>query len=540
MDRTDTSMKESKIIETFEVTNVSMLCLKCCNYVELTNLQDHRAVHEALSLYKYDIQTKPSNVQTLSQRRAALIKNLNKLNIGSCAYQKKLEKIDLAYEVLKSDIYGQSNKVKSSFIEHHDVLIRSGSDKLHEEVYIGVCESANEKWRSTMEDTYSYKSECIGGQTISHFAVFDGYSGPTAANQCSAQFYQILKEMFGDFRCFSDSDVLAAFQQAFDKMDMILLFGADETSRNRWSGCSATTCLLTEDTLLVANVGNVKAMLVLDDYSFQTLTEDHTPDNKSEKHRIKANGDIHKWSKTALVNGVVATTRGLGNHGDPTLKLNILNIPAVNRASLSGNVQIILVASFGFWQVFNESEVVLLIKAWLKESATELTAIENSIKSGGNDSSNSIQITIQNEDVLNTEFFNDHAQIKKEETPTQKNSEVLPRRNNHVSSKSHNLISPSNFSDMSSQQYSNDYNNANSATITPLDHEQECIEEALLSGLLIDCVNRHDSEHVATEISKHLVKAALMAGSKENITVIVVIRNVSSKVINDSTVVVKC
>ncbi|XP_028393257.1 probable protein phosphatase 2C 59 [Dendronephthya gigantea] len=477
MDRKDTSVERGKIIEAFKETNVSMLCLKCCNYVELTNLQDHRAVHEALSLYQYDIQTKPNDLQTLSRRRATLIKDLNRLDIGRSAYQKKLGKIDLAYEILKSDMYGRSNKAKSSFIEHHDVIISSESDKLHGNVGVGVCESANEKWRSTMEDAYSYMSECISEQTISYFAVFDGYSGSTAANQCSAQFYQILKETFSDFKCVDDADVLASFQQAFDRMDRILLFGAEETSRNRWSGCSATTCLLTEDTLLVANVGNVKAMLVLDDNTFQTLTIDHSPDNKSEKHRIKANGDIHKWSKTVWVNGVVATTRGLGNHGDPILKSNILNVPAFKLTPLAGDVHLLVVASYGFWQVFNENEMVLLIKAWLEENATGLTATENSTKSRGNDS---IQITIQDEDVLNAESLNDQ-------------------------------------------------------TTTQLDHEQECKEKASLSGLLIDCVMRHDSEIVAGGISKHLVKAALTAGSKENITVIVVIRNMFSKVIHDST-----
>ncbi len=483
----DRSINEHEEIETFQTANISMLCLKCSSYVDLKSLQDHRGLHEALALYQYDFQAKPTNEQALSRKRAALIKDLNKLlNISRSAYSKKLAKIDLAYEVIKSAIYGRSNKVKPSFIEHHDVIIRSVRAKLPEGVALGVSESANEEWKSVMEDAYSYMYEFSEGKTITYYcAVFDGYSGVTAAKQCAAQFNQILNETLCDFnfsKCLKGSDcqLLDAFQQAFDTMDNVLLYGTNETSRNRWSGCSATTCILMDDILHVANVGNVKAALIKDDGSFQTLTEDHTPANKKEKHRIKASGDIHKCSKTVWVNGVVMTTRGLGNHGDPILKSSIINVPAVCCIPLADG-QIILVASYGFWQVFDENEAVLLIKECLEENVN-----------------NSIEIVIE----------------KQNENQCSQCLNVNNTTCNCVLNSQDLLLS--NTSDMNEQ----DSNYDTTSSCQP----NECTaEKRSLSKLLRDLVMRYDADCVAVDISKYLMKAALTGGAKENITVMIII-----------------
>ena len=462
---------EDKEIETFLATNMSILCLKCSNYINLKSLQDHRTLHEALALFHYDFQEKPTTAQELSRKRAALIKDLNKcLNRSRSTYTRKLGEIDLAYEVIKSAIYGRSNKVKPPFIQHHDVIIRSASIKMTDALALGVCETTNEDWKSEMEDAYSYRYEFSEEQEVTYFAVFDGYNGMTAAKQCADQFYQILKETVCDFnlKCIEDCQLSGNFQQAFDNMDKVLLYGANETSRNRWSGCSATTCMIMDDTLHVANVGNVKATLIKNDGSYETLTEDHTPANKKEKHRIKTSGDIHKWSKTVWVNGVVSTTRGLGNHGDPLLKSSIINVPAVCCVPLA-NVEIILVASYGFWEVFDENEAVLLIKEWLKQNINKLGDVGNSENNRGN----SIEIVIQKE-----------SSSESSDTINEPKGDVFGKL----------------FTD-----------------------EQDPAEKSLISVLLRNIVIRYDAASVAVEISRHLMRAALTASAKDNITVMVII-----------------
>ena len=62
-----------------------------------------------------------------------------------------------------------------------------------------------------------------------------------------------------------------------------------------------------------------------------------------------------------LVNGVLATTRGLGNHGDELLKRYVSNKPYTTSISLDESDQFLVIASRGLWQVLSENEVALLL-----------------------------------------------------------------------------------------------------------------------------------------------------------------------------------
>lgn len=60
-----------------------------------------------------------------------------------------------------------------------------------------------------------------------------------------------------------------SFKHAYKQMDKLLLRGRDETSRKRWSGATACTCLIenrdNNDTWIhVANCGDVEAIVVFD------------------------------------------------------------------------------------------------------------------------------------------------------------------------------------------------------------------------------------------------------------------------------------
>lgn len=496
---------EHEEIETFEGNNVTFLCLKCSNYVVLSSLQDHRLLHEALTLFQFEFHTKPTSERELNRKRALLMKELNKVeNITRSSYSKQLARIDFAYEVIKSAIYGRSNKVKPCFIEFRDVKINWTSVVLHEGATLGpslgVCKSTNEKWRSVMEDAYSYMFDVIQGRTVAYFAVFDGYSGMTAARHCAAQFYQIIKESFVELNCNAEANK-TCFKQAFENMDKVLLHGVNEASRNRWSGCSATTCVLIEDTLHVANVGNVKATLINNDGSIQTLTEEHTPANKKERDRIKASGDVCKWSKTLWVNGVVMTTRGLGNHGDPLLKSSIINVPAVCHVQLA-DAQIILVASHGFWQVFSENEAVQLIMDWLRGGISTCA--------GGDIINNSIEIVKFNEDAVSSVSMKDKDKNLHYTKTNLNGKQCLQCLNNEAC----NCFSNDQNKNM---QDCPSYEGTKATKV----RKEQSAEKTFISKLLGEL--GMSTDHVAAEVSKHLTTAALTAGAKENITVMIVI-----------------
>ena len=65
--------------------------------------------------------------------------------------------------------------------------------------------------------------------------------------------------------------------------------------------------------------------------------------------------------KEMRVNGVVATTRGLGNHGDVVLKKSVIVEPHTMSVAVDQYCQFLLLASHGVWEVFSETEATNLL-----------------------------------------------------------------------------------------------------------------------------------------------------------------------------------
>lgn len=74
-------------------------------------------------------------------------------------------------------------------------------------------------------------------------------------------------------------------------------------------------------------------------------------------------GTLSDSSKECRVNGVLMTTRGLGNHGDKKLKKCVLVEPYTTSVPIDQYAQFLVLATRGVWEVFSENEVAsLLIK----------------------------------------------------------------------------------------------------------------------------------------------------------------------------------
>ena len=64
----------------------------------------------------------------------------------------------------------------------------------------------------------------------------------------------------------------------------------------------------------------MRGILVRGNKAYQ-ISKDHSPHNPKEKARVvKAGGSISVGERDLCVNGALAATRGLGNHGDVALR----------------------------------------------------------------------------------------------------------------------------------------------------------------------------------------------------------------------------
>ncbi|KAL9958164.1 hypothetical protein ACROYT_G035140 [Oculina patagonica] len=500
---------------------ISIVCMKCEEEIKVRLLKEHQEFHNALEMFRFTMERKPSSVKQLIKRRRAILRRLNEnASSENPVSMKKLEKLNLAYEMIKADIEGTNTTLRNVdefFVNQPN--IQGHGTTLNCALAFGVCQHANSRWKTSMEDRYAFKDFFCNDPQSGFFAIYDGYYGSMAAEKCARYLGEILERKVERIYHTNmkhenvNEEIVTAFNEAFEEMDRILLYGVEEQSRNRWSGCSALTCLLRGNNLYVANAGNVRAVLCRGDGSIDRLSNVHSPWDKRERRRIrKARGDVSKSDKTALVNGVVKSTRGLGNHGDPNLKSSVIKTPFVNCLTLDDADQFLILASNGVWEVFSEEEVILLLEDILPEIDVKAIVMR----------------------------MQERASALEVGLPVPKWDEIPRRSTKGVASPERNKDTVEVSSEENSQESmanedksSDNEDSQSSESPTEIDENKPVIK---LPGLLpppppsiksrASTLQRKEKAcALAKALSERLVEGAILAGSRDNITVAVVLLN---------------
>lgn len=500
---------------------ISIVCMKCEEEIKVRRLKEHQEFHNALEMFQFTMDRKPSTVKQLIRRRRAILRRLNETaSSEKPVSMKKLQRLNLAYEAIKANIEGTNTTLRNVdefFLDQR--TIHGQGTSLSCALAFGVCQHANSRWKTSMEDRYAFKDFFCNDPQSGFFAIYDGYSGSMAADKCARYLSELLENKVERIYQTSmkheniNEEISVAFNEAFEEMDRILLYGVEEQSRNRWSGCSALTCLLRGNNLYVANAGNIRAVLCRGDGSIERLSDNHSPWDKKERHRVrKAKGDVSKSDKTALVNGVVKSTRGLGNHGDPNLKTSVIRTPFVNCLALEESDQFLILASNGVWEVFSEEEVILLLEDILPE--IDVKAI--------------------------VRRMHDRASALEEGLPVPKWDEI-PRRSKGVATPEGNKVSVVEKSTEEISQtdiankdsYSENEEGHSRENTTEMDENKPIGESpvllqppAPLLRLRGTMLQRNEKAcALAKALSERLVEGSILAGSRDNITVAVVLLN---------------
>ncbi|XP_047434460.1 protein phosphatase 1K, mitochondrial [Mugil cephalus] len=166
---------------------------------------------------------------------------------------------------------------------------------------------------------------------ILYFAVFDGHGGSEAADYCEKYMEKYIVDLVAN-----ENNLERVLTKAFLEVDKAfarhLHFCPNVPGMN--VGTTATVALLRDGIeLVVASVGDSRAMLCRKGKALK-LTDDHTPERKDEKERIKKSGGFITWNSLGQpnVNGRLAMTRSIG---DFDLKnMGVTAEPETKRVSL--------------------------------------------------------------------------------------------------------------------------------------------------------------------------------------------------------------
>ena len=528
--RSDVHFPPIKTINPMMKPEITIVCMKCEEEIKVRQLKEHQEFHNALEMFRFSMERKPSSVKQLVKRRRAIMKRLNEAaNSENPVSMKKLQKLNLAYELLKADIEGTSTTLRM-LDEYFQIQpsFQGHGTPLNCALAFGVCQYANARWKTSMEDRYAFKDCFCNDPQSGFFAVYDGYSGTMAAEKCARYLGEIVErkvEAIYNTNMIHETvnaEIVTAFKDSFEEMDRILLYGVEEHSRNRWSGCSALTCLLRGNNLYVANAGNIRAVLCRGDGSIERLSTNHCPKDKKERHRVrKAKGDISNSEKTALVNGVLKSTRGLGNHGDPILKTSVIKTPAVNCLTLEESDQFLILASNGVWEVLSEEEVILLlediipdidVKAIVKRMQERASALEVGLPVPKWDEIPRRDRGVANEGDKDIEAVSTSLNEEKSEGE----GEHVHDEENLIEEQRHHLTGSPLEVDIKLDE--NRHCAKSPGLLPPSDSLSQISRGSKLFRSEKACA-------LAKALSERLVEGAILAGSRDNITVSVVLLN---------------
>jgi protein phosphatase 1L len=240
--------------------------------------------------------------------------------------------------------------------------------------------------RASMEDFLQAKfsQHPTNGSTVGFFGVFDGHGGSGAAAYVQENLWKTLKSN-NKF----DSDIKNALVEAFVETDKAYL--ADEANFKKDDGCTAVAAVLLEDRLIVANVGDSRAVLSRSGKAYP-MSEDHKPNRADERQRIEEAGGVVVWAGTWRVGGVLAVSRAFG---DRLLKKYVVAEPDVLEENLTGDDTLLIMATDGLWDVISNQDAISMVRNMPTAEQAAVRLTNEAFQRGSNDNISCIVVSFK-------------------------------------------------------------------------------------------------------------------------------------------------
>lgn len=247
--------------------------------------------------------------------------------------------------------------------------------------------------RANMEDFLQarFSQHPTDGSTVGFFGVFDGHGGPGAAAYVQQNLWKTLQTN-NNF----DSDIKQALMEAFVATDNAYL--ADEANSNKDDGCTAVAAVLLGDQLIVANVGDSRAVLARDGKAYP-MSEDHKPNRADERQRIEQAGGVVVWAGTWRVGGVLAVSRAFG---DRLLKKYVVAEPDILDTALTGSDTLLIMATDGLWDVVSNQEAISMVRNTRNAEAAAVRLTTEAFQRGSSDNISCIVVAFKFDDLSST------------------------------------------------------------------------------------------------------------------------------------------
>ncbi|KAK7203191.1 phosphatase 2C-domain-containing protein [Myxozyma melibiosi] len=259
-------------------------------------------------------------------------------------------------------------------------IVDKASEKGCDEHWLIYGTSSMQGWRISMEDAHTAvldlkreDGKLSPDKKISFFAVYDGHGGSKAAIFAGQHLHNIVARQ----AAFEKGDYEQALKDGFLSTDRAIL--QDVSFGNDPSGCTATTALVTDSKIFVANAGDSRTVLGVKGHA-KPLSYDHKPQNEGEKARIVAAGGFVDGGR---VNGNLALSRAIGDFDFkkspelPPEEQVVTAFPDVIEHDISPDDEFIVLACDGIWDCLTSQQVVEFVRRGIAEKQDLQLICEN-------------------------------------------------------------------------------------------------------------------------------------------------------------------
>ncbi|XP_059821383.1 protein phosphatase 1K, mitochondrial [Hypanus sabinus] len=225
---------------------------------------------------------------------------------------------------------------------------------------------------------------------VMYFAVYDGHGGTAAADFCDKHMAKYIAQCLSQ-----EEDLEIVLTKAFNETDKEFARQVRLSKNASFlsSGTTATVALLRDSIeLVVASVGDSRAILCRKG-KHKRLTEDHTPERKDERERIKKCGGFVSWNSLGQphVNGRLAMTRSIG---DTALKsVGVIAEPETRRIKLQhGDDAFLVLTTDGINFIMNSQEICDHISECHDPIEAAQVIVEQALQYGAEDNSTAVVV----------------------------------------------------------------------------------------------------------------------------------------------------
>ncbi len=249
---------------------------------------------------------------------------------------------------------------------------------------IEIAVSGMQGFRPEMEDAHILV-RMKSAQDHILLAIFDGHGGSGAAKYAAANLVSVIEKLDewnrGYLQDRSVNWLGEVMKQAFIKLDDNMKKHVELNKPNNFGGCTAVSAMITPNYILCANAGDSRCVMS-SGHRVIPLSEDHKPQNPSEKYRIDMAGGTVQGNR---IDGTLAVSRGLGDfdfkdrkHLGPDMQ-KVSCVPDIKLCERNKSEDdCLLLACDGVWDVFSNEEAIDNVKEiWSEgEKNIELVAEE--------------------------------------------------------------------------------------------------------------------------------------------------------------------